>query len=297
MPLRGSYNFEISNSGDVVNSANNTELLRKLWLDRDIISFDELGPGDPGDFDNGAWHSSCHLVAAEGVCRDINGNLSLLEISYNHETGLYEPTLTLRKGNDILTININSVLAQSILDHSKIVGFVEGTSEGRISAKGVVDNPELFNNNPRQEYDQELESLKEGGKVWEHWCTLRDIRDSSQIAASVLSAYVSLTSLLGDKFPATVLRGRKEYGHPIQLCAMVQAGFISKKSALIDLTPKQIPLNVGMKFKTANPKEELEGIELLEWSGNELSYYMYARKIDSWCNSNFTANQLIDFGL
>lgn len=297
MPLRGSYHFEINNSGDIVYSVNNTELIRKLWLDRDIISFDELGPGDPGDFDYGAWHSSCHLVAAGGVCMDTNGNLSLLEIAYNHETGIYLPILILREGSEILTIDLNSSHAQKYLLNSKTVGFVEGTSEGRISARGIVDSSELFNNNPRQDYDQEPGSLKEGGRVWEHWCTLRDIRDSSQITSSVLSAYVSLTSMLDDKFPATVLRGRKEYGHPIQLCAMVQAGFISKKSALINLTPKQIPLNVGMKFKTANPKEELEGIELLEWSGNELSYYMYARKIDSWCNSNFTANQLIDFGL
>lgn len=297
MPLRGSYNFDINNSGDIVNSVDNTELLRKLWLDRKILSFGDLGPGDPGDFDNGAWHSSCHLVGASGVCRDINGNLSLLEISYNQETCLYEPSLTLREGNEILTININSALAQENLHHSKIVGFVEGTSEGRISARGVADRSELFNNNPRQEYDQEPDSPKEGGRVWEHWCTLRDIRTSSQIATSILSAYVSLTSVLGDKFPAMVLRGRKDYGHPMQLCAMVQAGFISKETTLLDLTPKQIPFNVGMKFKTANPKEELEGIELLEWSGNELSYYMYTRKINSWCNSNYIAKKFIDFGL
>jgi len=63
---RGSYNFEVNNIGNIIYSINNVELLRKLWLDREIISYNELGPGDPGDFDFGAWHSSCHLIVAGG---------------------------------------------------------------------------------------------------------------------------------------------------------------------------------------------------------------------------------------
>jgi hypothetical protein len=297
MPLRGSYSFEVNDSGNIIYSENNIKLLRKLWLDRSIISFEELGPGDPGDFDNGAWHSSCHLVAAGGVCRNTNRKISWLEISYDSQTCLYKPTITFREDNEILTIDMNSSRALENLQNSKIVGFVEGTSGGRISAKGIIDSREMFNNNPRQDYDQEPESTKEGGRVWEHWCTLRDIRDNSQIASSVLSAYVALTSVLGDSFAATVLRGRNEYGHPEQLCAMVQAGFISKESALLEMTPKQIPLNVEAKLKTADPKNAFEGIEMLEWFEEQPSYYMFERKIGSWCTSNYIANEFYNFGL
>jgi hypothetical protein len=297
MLRRGSYSFEVNNSGNIIYSVYNVELLRKLWLDRKIINFAELGPGDPGDFDFGAWHSSCHLVAASGVCRDSDGKYSLLEISYNSQTGMYQPSLTFHASNKILTVNLNSSLAQEYLQNSKIVGFVEGTSEGRISARGIVDSSELFNNNPRQDYDQEPESSKEGGRVWEHWCTLRDIRATSPIATSVLSAYVSLTAVLEDKFPATVLRGRKDYGHPRQLCAMIQAGFISRESALLNITPKQIPLDIEPKLKTSFPSEGIEGIEMLDWSKENFSYYMYARKISNWCTSDYLAKEFYNVGL
>lgn len=85
MPFRGIYNFEVSDRGNVIYSQNNVELLRNLWLDRQIINETELGPGDPGDFDYGAWHIACHLVAADGVRRTKNGRLLIRNIAMNFD--------------------------------------------------------------------------------------------------------------------------------------------------------------------------------------------------------------------
>ena len=57
---RGSIGFEVTADGILVNNAANVERLRHLWVDRSVIDGELLGPGDPGDFDHGAWHVSCH---------------------------------------------------------------------------------------------------------------------------------------------------------------------------------------------------------------------------------------------
>ena len=80
---RGSYGFDVTGSGDLINSVQNGESLRKLWLDRTLIRGIQLGPGDPGDFDFGAWHVGCHLAGAGGVTRSKKGSLLWLEISHN----------------------------------------------------------------------------------------------------------------------------------------------------------------------------------------------------------------------
>lgn len=159
MPYRGSYSFEVSDAGRIINSSYNVELLRRLWLDRKLVCPNELGPGDPGDFDFGAWHIACHLVAAACVRRTKDGKFIWLEISYNQATEVYYPSLTYRNNEDIVILSLNSIQAQKFIEKSETIGFVEGTSEGRISAKNVVDNEMLFNKNLRQEYDQEPGSL------------------------------------------------------------------------------------------------------------------------------------------
>lgn len=281
MPLRGTYNFEVNNTGDILYSENNIELLRKLWLDREVLTFEELGPGDPGDFDFGAWHIACHLVAACGVRKANNGNLIWLEISYNPDAKLYEPTLTTWENNIIKTILLGSAKAQDYLKDSELLGFVEGTSEGRISAQGVIDDKDFFNKNPRQEYNQEPGNDKDGGRVWEHWCTTRDIRTSSSIGSSALSSYIALTAACSDKFAPTVARGRTDYYHPIQLKALVKAGFTSPDSTQLKINPTVIPENISLMLQGAKPEVSFLAIEKLDWS-DPLKYYMFERRMDRW---------------
>ena len=285
MGLRGTYNFEVNDSGDILYTKNNIELLQKFWLNREIINTEELGPGDPGDFDFGAWHIACHLVAACGVRKTNNGNFIWLEISYNPITKLYEPTLTIRENNLVNTIVLTSPQAKEYMKNSELVGFVEGTSEGRISVSGVMDSKELFNKNPRQDYDQEPGSPKEGGKVWEHWCTTRDIRSTSRIGIAVLDAYIVLVSASGKDFVPTVARGRTDYYHPTQLKAMVKTGFVSPESVQLNIKPSSIPKEASLLFQEATPESSMIAVEKLDWS-NPLKYYMFSRRINKWNSWN-----------
>lgn len=283
MPLRGTYKFDVNDAGDILYTKNNVELIRKLWLDRELIKVEELGPGDEEEFEYGAWHIACHLVAACGVRKTRNGNLIWLEISYDPFSELYEPTLTIRENTFTKTITITSPEAQEYLTDSELLGFVEGTSEGRISAKGIRDDEKSFAGNPRQKYDQNPGSTEDGGGVWEHWSTTRDIRDSSKIGSSVLYSYVALVAVCGDKFVPTVARGRTDYFHPEQLNALIKAGFTSLKSAQINIQPTVIPQDVDLLLQEAKPEISLQAIEKLDWS-NSIKYYMFERRIDSWNN-------------
>ncbi|MBF0410967.1 MAG: hypothetical protein HQM10_26725 [Candidatus Riflebacteria bacterium] len=289
---RGSIGFEVLDSGNLVNSAENVELLRKLWLDRDLISGELLGPGDPGDFDYGAWHSSCHLVSAGGVAKTIEGKFLWLEISYDSKKDEYYSSVSFQASGMVKNWRLDSADGRKITSNAKILGFVEGNSNGRISARNVIDPPKRFNLSRRQDYDMYESDPREGGKVWEHWCTLRDFRKSSRIGTSVLTAYISLTSVLGDSFPAIVARGRSEYGHPEQLCAMVKAGFVSMDSAIINLYPKAIPEELEKDFCSANVGRIVPELEKMGWDDSSLNYFMFSRKIGCWVSREETEESL-----
>src|SRR5437867_787856 len=94
--LRGSFYFQTDGSG-ILDTAGNVEALRRLWLDRTLINGNDLGPGDEGDFDNGAWHVSCHVAGASGVRRARDGHLLWLEISHSGERDEYFATVTADK--------------------------------------------------------------------------------------------------------------------------------------------------------------------------------------------------------
>ncbi len=278
---RGSYGFRITSEGKLEDCAENAELLRRLWIGRESVSDDSVGPGDPGDYDFGAWHVSCHLVAAGGVVELDGGGPAWLEISYDASRDTYYPSVTVETHSALQTLPLNSQAPHEQLQHARALGFVEGTSLGRISARGIHDPDDRFNGNPRQEYDQEPESPLEGGKVWEHWCTLRDICDSASIGLSVVGAYVTLCSHLGDLFAAVVARGRRGYGHPAQLAAMVEAGFIGVEAGSRVLRPSLIPPEVELLLKEARLEASLEGVRHLDWS-DPPRYYMFSRSIGQW---------------
>jgi hypothetical protein len=279
--VRGKYEFDIDDNGNLSNSASNVELLRRLWLDRSTIDGDTLGPGDPGDFDHGAWHVACHLLGGCGVRRLVDGKLVWLQVSHDNRTDRYFASATFREGRSTQTTSLDSAEGRSLLRGSTLLGFVEGTSLGRVSARFMMDPPIIFNLWRRQDFDHPPGTEQDGGRVWEHWCTLRDIRREHAIGTSVLTAYVSLAAALGDLFIPTVARGRREYGHPAQLCAMVRAGLVGAESATWNGTPTAIPKKLETLFQEADAAASLKAATSLDWSSPP-RYYMFARKIAGW---------------
>lgn len=279
---RGTYSFEVNANGDLLDIGVNVNRLRDLWLDRTIICADDLGPGDPGDFDYGAWHVGCHLVAAGGIRQTINGQMLWLEISYSSRNDKYFASVTSEISGNVQTYPIDSQEGQSLLQDSMLLGFIEGNSTGHISARGIIDDEKMFNGCPRQEYDRPtIDKTREGGKVWEHWCTLRDIRQTASVGTSILHAYVALTAALGDRFAPTVARGRREYQHPKQLCALIKAGFTSLDAATWSTTPFEISHQAELLLLEAKPSSSLAAAKLLSWA-NPPRYYMFKRRIDNW---------------
>jgi hypothetical protein len=280
--LRGTFKFEVyDDSGHLNNSGTNVERLRSLWLDRSMIKDDALGPGDPGDFDHGAWHVACHLLGGCGMRRLADGKPVWLQVSHDGRTDRYFASATVGDGRSARTVPLDSAEGRTLLLDSTLLGFVEGTSLGRVSARFMTDPPTLFNLWRRQDFDQPPGIEKDGGRVWEHWCTLRDIRPEHAIGTSVLTAFISLVSVLGDLFIPTVARGRREYGHPGQLRAMVRGGLVGEQSAVWSGTPTKIPENLEAVLQEADAATSLKAATSLDWS-NPPRYYMFARKLAGW---------------
>ena len=278
---RGIFEFAVTAAGDLVDCEDNVERLRRLWLDRSVIDGADLGPGDAGDFDHGAWHVACHLVAAGGVRRAADGRLLWLEISHDAGADAYFASVTEAAGASPRTHRLDSPDGRRLVDGSRLLGFVEGNSVGQISARSASDAAGRFNGWTRQQFSQPADSSADGGKVWEHWCTVRDIRPSDAIASSVLSAYVALAAALGDRFVPAVARGRRSYGHPRQLCAMVRAGLTGDASALWDVSPDAIPVDAERQLLEATPAGALAAAGMLHWDDSP-RYYMFTRRIESW---------------
>lgn len=291
---RGTFGFDVSPSDELLNTPGNVEALRRLWLDRTLVQGRDIGPGNYGDFDNGAWHSSCHLLGGGGVRRGANGSLLWLEISHEPADDSYFASVTVRAGT-AQTVRLDTPAGRALVDQSQLLGFVEGNSTGRISARGVRDPSDRFNRWKRQDFDKPVDSDSDGGKVWEHWCTTRDIRPGNRYGTTVLEAYVALTVALTDLFTAVVARGRRVYGHPVQLAAMVKAGYVAEASAVADITPRKMSPDVEALFNEAEPASSLDAASKLEW-GSEPRYYMFARRIGSWSKAADVENDLRSFG-
>src|SRR5262249_5259322 len=238
----------------------------------------------------------CHLAGAGGVCRTSQGDLLWLEISHDSARDEYYASVSVRAANGCRTEHIDSAAGRLLLRGATVLGFVEGTSTGRTSARDRHDPPTVFNLRRRQDFDQPVDSPDDGGKVWEHWCTERDIRAGARIGTSVLSAYVALVAVLGDRFVAAVARGRRDYAHPRQLAALVKAGFVSEAAALWETSPVALPAAAGRALLESQPAQALHAVAALDWT-KPPRYYMFARRLASWNPAADMRRELQTFGV
>jgi hypothetical protein len=110
----------------------------------------------------------------------------------------------------------------------------------------------------------------------------------------VLTAYVSLAAALGDLFAAAVARGRRDYGHPTQLAALVHAGFVSEEAAVWDTTPQVIPVGCEPDLLAAEPARAVAACEAMDWA-DPPRYYMFKRRIDHWSAADAVRRDLKGF--
>jgi len=277
---RGSYGFEVRESDRLLDNESNIERVRTLFRDDAIIS-GKWGPGNPGDFDNGGWHSLCHLAAVSAVFKSAS-KFYWVGITHAGSVDRYQATVSfLGAPEHEERADLGSEAGRGLLANAELVGCVEGASEGHILAKSVIDPPDRFNGWMRQDFDRPAErDKKEGGTVWEHWCTTRDLRTSQPVGDSLLRAYLRLVSVLGGEYVALGIRGRRKYNHPDQLCALVIAGFLTRDEAVVDLRPLEIPLTAQRLFKEARPLDSLRAVERLSWPTPPVRcYYMFKRAI------------------
>ncbi|UCD19925.1 MAG: hypothetical protein JSU64_01960, partial [candidate division WOR-3 bacterium] len=239
-----------------------------------------------------------HIVAGAGVYKH-NDKYLWAALTHAGTEDVYRATVSLLEdGGTTKSIPLDSSQGRNLIAQAKLLGFVEGTSRGHISARGRVDPADAFNGWPRQEYDADANSDARGGTVWEHWCTTRDIRAAQPVGDSVIKAYVTLASTLGGKFVAAVIRGRVQHEHPVQLCGLVKGGFITKEEALWDITPHAIPDAAESMFLEARPADSIKAVATLEWdTSGGLRYYMFKRKIEFWNKTEKVAKDLREFGL
>ena len=291
---RGTFQFQADPQEGLFNLAANVQALRRLWLDRKWVNGEAIGPGDPGDFDYGAWHVACHLVAAGGVRRASDGRLLWLEISHEPSRDEYFASLTRKRPSGIETLPLDSAEGLEALADSELLGFVEGNSTGRTSALRLrlADGLQpLAASGFRSAGDQRCRRRQGLGAL----VHAAHIRETSRIGTAVLTAYVSLAAALGDRFPAAVARGRRDYGHPWQLCAMVQAGFVSEQAATWETKPAVIPAADDVPRRAAaDPGVAVEVCEKLDWSGGP-RYYMFKRRVERWSETEAVRRDLQEF--
>lgn len=280
MATRGSYGFEIDRDGALVDNVANMDKLRKLFRDGSIIS-GNWGPGNYGDFDNGSWHILCHLAGGSGVLNTTSGR-AWCGITHVAGSDTYRATITYRRNGSSPTAPLGAGDGVALANGAQCLGFIEGSSVGHIAARGANDAPNAFNGWPRQSFDKDVSSDEDGGTVWEHWATTRDIRPSSAIGTSVLEAYLTLVSHLGGRFVGAVARGRREHNHPNQLVALVTAGLLTTDEATWDVTPDPVPRAAQDLLYEARPADALAAAESLPFTPGRQRYFMFQRRIRRW---------------
>ena len=296
MQSRGEYEFQVEDDGAVVYTPANIERLTRLLLDWNIID-GWGGPGTRPD-DQGAWHVFCHLAAAAAVHRLPNGTAGWSGITFDPASRRYIATLCREDGEGVAILPVASSEARTLLGGSRLIGFAEGASRGHILDRDADDPGDPDRDDRRQDYDREASSEEEGGPVWEHWTTSRDIVTTGSHGAALVDAYLLLLSTLGGRFAATVARGRgePEYGHVIQLCAMVRAGLVTVEDALWEVQPRVIPPDVERVLREATPTAVAAAAQRLAEAGGIPTYFMYERKRDSFVPARLLKSIAATFG-
>ena len=287
-PQRGSDNaeprigtdFETQPNGAIVDGAANFEKLRKLFRDAAIID-GNWGPGIYGDFDNGSWHILCHLAGGSGVLKTALGR-AWCAITHVPSDDTYAATITCRRNGRVTTEPLATGAGAALADGAECLGFIEGSSVGHIAARSATDASNTFNGWTRQSFDKDVTSDEDGGTVWEHWVTTRDLRPSSRMGTSVLKAYLTLVARLGGRFVAAVARGRREHNHPRQLVALVKAGLLTADEAAWDVTPEPISRAAQDLLYEARPADALAASESLPFTEGRQRYFMFQRRIRRW---------------
>lgn len=271
-----SYNFQREDGKLIENEHNLHEIIR-LLLDWGIINHNG-GEGTRAG-DGGSWHGICHIVAAGVVGQLANGQPAWLEIGWHPIKKRYCPIIVFEDNNEIRVQDIDGK-AKEWASRITVRAYVEGNSRGRISNRQAIDPGVPEKNDRRQDYDRfPLDFENEGGKVWEHWCTTRDIKKKDGSGAQVLRAYLALLSVVGTEFAAVILRGRLNYGHPDQLRGCIEAGLITKKDANWLGWPKPIPMDSQILFYYSEPLLSFAACKRLLLKHDQVQYFMFERSI------------------
>jgi hypothetical protein len=286
MAPRGEFAFDTDARGRLADTPENLERTRKMFRDWGLILY-HGGPGTK-EGDNGSWHVLCHLAGAAALFADGQGRPGWAGITYDDAEGAYRATFSFEDGKGVRTLPLSSSDARATLGRFAPRGYVEGASRGHILDRKAKDPGDSRLVDRRQDYDRSVNSDQDGGPVWEHWCTSRDIVKPKSLGSGLLAAYHTLVSSVGGRLAATVARGRfePEYSHLLQLRGMVRAGFVSAEDVSWDVTPVKIPSAAEKLLYEARPAEFLKAVKLLlKSSGKDDTYHMYSRKIASFVPS------------
>lgn len=278
--------MELIGISDVSRRNPMVDTLRTLLLNWQAID----GDGGPGTVNNlrGSWHIFCHLAAAAGLYWLPRRGAAWVGILYDSESRRYFAGICIAGRRDHTMMPLATREARTLLAAGEWRGFVEGASRGHILDRGANDPGHSRKVDCRQDYDQDVDSPKDGGPVWEMWTISRDIRASNRLGSSLIEAYAELLDVLGGRFSAVVARGRiePEYGHLRQMCAMIDAGFIKPSEAMTEIEAVVIPSKVERLLLEASPGAFARAAHLLLYRRRAPCYFMYQRKIASFASAS-----------